>query len=174
MFSCRSYNWRSCAQFRCYTWYGHSFAVGTFFLNFQQGTTCTGDGEVENLSSPNESVSDNQAVRVTDCYTVIRTIHQVYSVRIGFPLTLTLFDYIEHLLLKSQSLVYTDEGESEIPSWCVSNLLREDHTEEPSAAEAEPVSPPAVVGHEVCSSHLNEKNGCRSLRLQIHMGYALR
>lgn len=51
---------------------------GPFFLNFQQGTTCTADGEEENLSLPSESVSDNQAVRVTDCSNIRGTI-QVYG-----------------------------------------------------------------------------------------------
>lgn len=51
---------------------------GPFLTDFQQGTTCTADGEEENLSSPSGSVSDNQAVRATDRYNVRGTI-QVYG-----------------------------------------------------------------------------------------------
>lgn len=111
---------------------------GPLFFNFQQDTTCTADGEEENLSLPSESVSDNQAVRVTDCYNVRGTI-QVYG----------WLDFLQYWLWQSQSLGYLDEGDSELPSWCVSNLLRVDHTEDPSAATSEPVSPSAAIGHQV-------------------------
>lgn len=87
---------------------------------------------------------------------------------------LTLFDYIKHIFLNSQSLGCTDEGGLEITSLCVSNLLRGDHTEELSAAVPEPVSPSAVQGTEVCLSHLKEKKECRFLMLQIHMDFVLR
>lgn len=73
-----------------------------------------------------------------------------------------MFNNVEHIVF-SQSVGYTDEGESQLPSWCVSKLLREDHTEEPSAAVPEPVAPSAGVGPQVPSAHLNKSDQRRFL-----------
>lgn len=53
--------------------------IPSSYINFLFITSFNaGRGEEDNLSSSVENISDKQAVRISDCYIDIRTIHKVY------------------------------------------------------------------------------------------------
>lgn len=75
-----------------------------------------GRGEEDNLSSSTENISDKQAVRISDYYIDLRTIHQVYST-CWFFLDVLCFTML-HISpsFPWQSTVSTDDEDSAISS----------------------------------------------------------